>query len=569
MANELKIGNKLVVLNNATTFASLSADPMPAMNGDMYYNTSTNKFRGYQNGVWQDMQLGGTVTLTGQALNEFFMLVGNSSNVSAAFDTSTLGHISATSAGGMTIKSDVITNAMINSAANISRTKIAAGLMNRLVINDNVTGGLTEAAAITAARALISDANGIPTHSAVTSTELGYLSGVTSAVQTQINSKVAKAGDTMSGNLIFQDTFGIDSENNGDVLNIGASNASTINIGRGGATVNILGAVNHIETTNLQVDDALITINKNGAAASGNGAGIEVEEDGLITGYFKVANSRNSWDLLAPATAGTVRFTPGALSIVIDQNLAVAASPTFVALTLSGATANRAVAFNGSKQLVASATTDTELGYLSGVTSAIQTQLNGKASTALSNLASVAINTSLISDTDNTDDLGSSGINWKDVHAKRVRSSTGLVLNGNDGANNLDILSNKVRRSKDNTNWIEAEYVDSTTLNANVSSPTVIAAFTFAHASFNGCVIEYTIKEATSNKTRVGRLMVSTDSSSNVSYSDIFSETAALGSALGLSLDANFNGSDIEIRYNNTHATNACTMRADIKRIRT
>lgn len=37
------------------------------------------------------------------------------------------------------------------------------------------------------------------------------------------------------------------------------------------------------------------------------------------------------------------------------------------------------------------------------------------ATTALSNLAAVAINTSLISDTNNTDDFGSAGIRWKDA----------------------------------------------------------------------------------------------------------------------------------------------------------
>jgi hypothetical protein len=39
------------------------------------------------------------------------------------------------------------------------------------------------------------------------------------------------------------------------------------------------------------------------------------------------------------------------------------------------------------------------------------------ANTALSNLASVAINTSLISDTNNTDDLGSAALSWKDIYA--------------------------------------------------------------------------------------------------------------------------------------------------------
>lgn len=43
---------------------------------------------------------------------------------------------------------------------------------------------------------------------------------------------------------------------------------------------------------------------------------------------------------------------------------------------LPALTANRAVATNGSGALTASTVTDTELGYLSGVTSSIQTQLN-------------------------------------------------------------------------------------------------------------------------------------------------------------------------------------------------
>lgn len=45
----------------------------------------------------------------------------------------------------------------------------------------------------------------------------------------------------------------------------------------------------------------------------------------------------------------------------------------------------------------------------------------GGANTALSNLASVAINTSLVSDTDNTDDLGSASIGWKDTYTRTVK----------------------------------------------------------------------------------------------------------------------------------------------------
>lgn len=65
-------------------------------------------------------------------------------------------------------------------------TNSSTALSNNRVIR-STSGSIVEAAAITAARALISDANGIPTHSSVTDTELGYVSGVTSAIQTQLN----------------------------------------------------------------------------------------------------------------------------------------------------------------------------------------------------------------------------------------------------------------------------------------------------------------------------------------------------------------------------------------------
>lgn len=48
------------------------------------------------------------------------------------------------------------------------------------------------------------------------------------------------------------------------------------------------------------------------------------------------------------------------------------------ALQMTARTANRALVTDGSKNVISSATTDTELGYLSGVTSAVQTQLDSK-----------------------------------------------------------------------------------------------------------------------------------------------------------------------------------------------
>ena len=68
-------------------------------------------------------------------------------------------------------------------------TNSTTALSNNRVIQSS-GGAIVEAAAITASRALASDANGIPVASATTATELGYVSGVTSAIQTQLGTKV-------------------------------------------------------------------------------------------------------------------------------------------------------------------------------------------------------------------------------------------------------------------------------------------------------------------------------------------------------------------------------------------
>lgn len=67
------------------------------------------------------------------------------------------------------------------------------------------------------------------------------------------------------------------------------------------------------------------------------------------------------------------------------QNTITGAATTIVSSNLA---TNRALISDGSGKVAVSAVTSTELGYLDGVTSAIQTQLNGKANTSLSNISS-------------------------------------------------------------------------------------------------------------------------------------------------------------------------------------
>lgn len=121
---------------------------------------------------------------------------------------------------------------------------------------------------------------------------------------------------------------------------------------------------------------------------------------------------------ISATTTGGLEIKAG---VIVNADINASAAIAFS--KLAALTASRALTSDGSGVVSVSSVTSTELGYVSGVTSAIQTQIDGKASTALSNLASVAINTSLVSDTDNTDDLGSSAITWRRAYLK-----TGLVL---------------------------------------------------------------------------------------------------------------------------------------------
>lgn len=157
---------------------------------------------------------------------------------------------------------------------------------------------------LTTARALISNISGKVDVSGVTSTELAFLSGTTSAVQTQLDAKQAT----------------------------------------------ITGAATTITTSDLTASRAVIS----------NASG-------------KVA--------VSAVTDTELGYVSGVTSSIQTQITAKQATITGAATTITGSdlTASRAVISNASGKVAVSSVTDTELGYVSGVTSAIQTQLGAKA----------------------------------------------------------------------------------------------------------------------------------------------------------------------------------------------
>ena len=77
---------------------------------------------------------------------------------------------------------------------------INASLQNKVGLSD-LSGAISTVSTsnLTANRALISNGSGKITASSVTSTQLEYVSGVTSAIQTQLNKKAALKSPTFTG----------------------------------------------------------------------------------------------------------------------------------------------------------------------------------------------------------------------------------------------------------------------------------------------------------------------------------------------------------------------------------
>lgn len=151
---------------------------------------------------------------------------------------------------------------------------------------------------------------------------LDYTSGSLSlhAANASNPGAVSTAAQSLAGVKTFTAGILTDSlDAAGTTITIGGTNATTINIGHSGITVNVLGSTFYENVTNLQVADKLITINKGGSAGSGLGSGLEIEENSIITGYIKTSADRNSYSILAPNTVGIITLTPGASGFTIDQ----------------------------------------------------------------------------------------------------------------------------------------------------------------------------------------------------------------------------------------------------------
>jgi len=103
-------------------------------------------------------------------------------------------------------------------------------------VDNSAAIALSKLAATTASRALVSDASGFVSAATTTATEIGYVNGVTSAIQTQLNAKAPSASPTFSGTITTPLTAsrvvktGASSELTTGAVNLASSNEVTGNL---------------------------------------------------------------------------------------------------------------------------------------------------------------------------------------------------------------------------------------------------------------------------------------------------------------------------------------------------
>ncbi len=98
----------------------------------------------------------------------------------------------------------------------IGSGQIAAGTIVNADVNASAAIALSKLAATTVSRALVSSAGGVISPATTTATEIGYVNGVTSAIQTQIDAKASTA---------YADAKVADSINNGTTTIAPSQNA--------------------------------------------------------------------------------------------------------------------------------------------------------------------------------------------------------------------------------------------------------------------------------------------------------------------------------------------------------
>jgi hypothetical protein len=173
---ESLVGEDGVIGRDGRFIVSATAPASPEV-GDAWFNSETSRMFIYYDSYWVE------------------------TGVSVAGAAGPAGVVAATSP--ITYNSETQTVGITQSGLTLAQSQIT-GLETALSGKQaTITGGATTITSdnLTASRALASDSSGKVAASSVTATELGHLSGVTSAVQTQLNAKANLSGATFTAGI--------------------------------------------------------------------------------------------------------------------------------------------------------------------------------------------------------------------------------------------------------------------------------------------------------------------------------------------------------------------------------
>ena len=249
----------------------------------------------------------------------------------------------------------------------------------------NIAGAVSTivTADLTASRLLVSSGAGKVAVSSVTATALGYLDA-TSSIQTQLNAGVTKINQTTNNvNQTSANVAAIIAGTRGFTGQVTMADDLVI---QGNLTV--LGDSVTANTINSVIQDRFLMLANSATGAPSADVGILMnrgnEGNAAIfydesTKSFTMAETRDpdanvviSPTGLANLAVGTLKYNGADLNTAITDNRSGAISTVYK----DNLTASRAVVSDGSGKVAISDVTATEIGYLDGVSSAIQTQLN-------------------------------------------------------------------------------------------------------------------------------------------------------------------------------------------------
>ena len=153
----------------------------------------------------------GSISVTVDSANDTLSILSGGSLKTTGFNNTIQIDHDVTGASSVNNSGNTfIQDLTIDAHGHVTGTASAAAPEPENLLNSNISSSaaieFSKMENLTTSRALVSDGNGDVSVSAVTSTELGYVDGVTSAIQTQLDAKLTPTG-TFSGTIAAGNRF--------------------------------------------------------------------------------------------------------------------------------------------------------------------------------------------------------------------------------------------------------------------------------------------------------------------------------------------------------------------------